>query len=71
MHTNKYLFGTDDVPQFDPEVVMRRLELLKEQLSELLDHTTYTRTKEEHDKIAHILKAIKWHEHIGEMGDDE
>ena len=71
MKTNEYLFGTNDVPEFDPEVIMRRTELLKENLSELLDHTTYTRTMHESKKIRDILKAIKWHENINKMGDDD
>ncbi len=69
MHTNKYLFGTDDVPEFPAEIIARRVELLNETLSLLLDNSTYTRSKEEADQIADILKALRWHHDISEMGD--
>ncbi len=71
MHNNKYLFGTNDVPEFPADIIARRLELLNETLSILLDNSTYTRSKEEADQIADILKAIRWHNGISEMGQSE
>lgn len=68
MHTDKHLFGTDDVPEFPNEIIMRRLELLGDNLSDLLDHSTYTRTEEEASRIADVIDAIKWHENINNMG---
>ena len=62
MHTNRYLFGedrVDEIPEFDSLVLVRRIELLNEHLSELLQ-VNY-RDRDEH-KIRDVLKAITWHE---------
>jgi len=71
MHTNKYLFGTNDVPEFPADIIARRVELLNETLEILLDNSTYTRSKKEADQIAEILKAIRWHNNINLMGQSE
>ena len=36
MSTNEYLYGTDDVPEIPAETVMRRIELLKDNLTEVM-----------------------------------
>ena len=59
--TNTYLYNTDSVPAFDPFVIMRRIELLKENLEELLNHSYYTRDAR---RVADVLKAIKFYERM-------
>lgn len=61
-HDNEYLYGKDvEVPEIDRETVMRRLELLKEHLAELLGHSYYTRDGE---RVEAVLKAIKFWERM-------
>jgi len=44
MKTNNYLYGKDvEVPEIPNEIIMRRVELLKEHLAELLDQSYHTR----------------------------
>jgi len=63
---NSYLYGKDiEVPEFPADIVMRRTELLKDHLAELLEHSFYTRDCE---RVAAILKAIDWHEDINKQG---
>jgi len=41
--TNEYLYGKDiDVPEIPEDIIMRRIELLKEHLEELLEHSYHT-----------------------------
>ena len=62
MRSNEYLYGKDvEVPEIDPLVVVRRIELLKDNLSELLEHSFYTRDGARCNKI---IKAIKHYENI-------
>ena len=58
---NIYLYGTNDVPEIPAEVVMRRLELLKENLSVLLENTW---DKRDNQHVNAILKAINYWENI-------
>jgi len=56
MKSNEYLYGEDvEVPSIPEDVVMRRLEALKEHLAELLDHSYYTRDTK---RVGSVLKAI-------------
>jgi len=60
--TNEYLYGEDvEVPEIPQEIIMRRIELLKDNLAELLDHSYYTR---DGDRCNKILKAIRFWETI-------
>ncbi len=63
--TNKYLYGSDvEVPSLDAEVIMRRIELLSDHLSELLEHSYHTRDGE---RVDAVLKAINfWQKMIKE-----
>jgi len=58
---NKYLYGTDDVPDIPAEVVMRRLELLNDALAEVKDMHYLARDNERKNAI---LKAIQFWENI-------
>ena len=62
MHSNQYLYNTDEVPEFPREVIVRRIELLREHLDELLEAHYIDR---DDAKIEAVLKAIKWHQLIG------
>lgn len=58
MLTNTYLYGTDViVPELPADVCMRRIELLKEHLEELLEHSYHTR---DNDRVRDVLKAINF-----------
>ena len=62
MKDNNYLYGEDvEVPEIPNEVVMRRIELLKDNLAELLDHSYYTRDGQ---RVNDVLKAIDFWEKI-------
>ena len=71
MRTNMEVFGTTDVPEFDELVIIRRLELLRDKLEKLLDHSSYKRTEAEAEEITRTLKDIHWHENINKMGQDD
>ena len=59
---NAYLYGEDvEVPTIPQDIVMRRIELLKDNLAELLNHSFYTR---DGDRCNAVLKAIKHWESI-------
>ena len=63
--TNEYLYGKDiDVPEIPEDIIMRRIELLKDHLEELLDHSYHTRDGE---RVNAILKAIKFWETINKQ----
>jgi len=56
MKTNNYLYGKEiEVPEIPNDIVMRRVELLKEHLSELLDQSYHTRDA---CRVSRVLKAI-------------
>ena len=58
----EYLYGTDvEVPEIPQEIIVRRIELLKEHLGELLEHSFYTR---DNKRVNAVLKAIKFWEDI-------
>jgi len=60
--TNEYLYGKDvEVPLLDSEVVMRRIELLKEHREELYE-LHYTKRDEAH--IRDVVKAISYWENM-------
>lgn len=63
MKSNEYLYGTDDVPEIPAHVIMRRVELLDEQLSELLE-TPYK--ERDIKRVRAVEEAIKFWEEIGE-----
>ena len=67
MRTNSELFGSFvEVPEFPADVIMRRIELLKDRLEALLDQSYNTRD----NLLVHdVIKAIKWHENINKMGE--
>ena len=65
MQKDSYLYGEDvEVPEIPSEIVMRRVELLKDHLAEKLEHSYHTRTSEDSIQINKILKAIDFWEHI-------
>ncbi len=60
--TNAYLYGEEvEVPEIPQEIIMRRIELLKDNLAELLDHSYYTR---DGARVEKVLKAIRFWETI-------
>jgi len=62
MKTNEYLYGSEvEVQEIPNDIVMRRLELLKEHLEQLLNHSYYTRDEE---RVRAVLKAISFWEDI-------
>ena len=62
--SNEYLYGEGvKVPEIPADVIVRRIELLKENLEELLEHSYYTRDGQ---RINDILAAIKFWETINE-----
>jgi len=60
-HTNDYLYGTDDVPDFPEDILMRRMELLKEHLEELMDIDWNQR---DGTRCNAVIKALRFHEDI-------
>ena len=65
MLTNEYLYGKEvEVPEIESYVIMRRLELLKEHLSELLKEDYMKRST---SQIIAVEKAINFWEKIGEQ----
>ena len=63
MKDNSYLYGEDiEVPEIPADIIMRRIELLKDNLEKLLDHSYHTRDTE---RCNAIFKAIKFWEQIG------
>ena len=58
---NEYLYGVKDVPSIPNDIIMRRLELLKDNLEELLEHSYYSRDS---DRVRAVLKAIKYWSNI-------
>ena len=65
MLTNEYLYGKEvEVPEIEAYVIMRRLELLKEHLSVLLEQDYMDRST---SQIIAVEKAISFWEKIGEQ----
>jgi hypothetical protein len=63
-HDNEYLYGSDvEVPEIPGDIIVRRLELLQDNLRELLDHSYHTRDGE---RVNAVLKAIDFWEKINE-----
>ena len=63
MHDNEYLYGTDDVPTIPADVIMRRIELLDEQLSDLYEVKYMDRDEK---RIRAVRKALDFWERISE-----
>ena len=64
IHEDEYLYGTEvEVPKFDDYVIMRRIELLRDNLETLLEHSYHVRDTA---RVNAILKAIKFYEQIGD-----
>lgn len=64
MKDNSYLYGEGvEVPEIDSYAIMKRIELLKEHLEELLEHSYHTRDS---DRVNAILKAINFWEKIND-----
>ena len=61
MLTNQYLYNSDEVPVIPAEVVMRRIELLQENLRELLEVNYRIRDNE---RVQTVVKAIEFWELI-------
>ena len=62
MISNSYLYGDGvDVDEIPAEIIVRRVELLKDNLSELLDQSYHTR---DGVRCNAILKAIRFWENI-------
>lgn len=62
MLTDEYLYGVEaEVPEVPSEVIVRRVELLKENLEELLDQSYHTRDGK---RCNDIIKAISFWENI-------
>ncbi len=62
--TNEYLYGEGvEVPEIPQDIIMRRVETLKENLSVLLDQSYYTRDSA---RCNTIIKAIEFWEKINE-----
>ena len=60
----EYLYGKDvEVPEIPQDVIMRRLEALKEHLAELLEHSYHTR---DNIRVSAVLKGIKFWESIND-----
>ena len=63
MKSNMYLYNTEDVPDIPQEIIVRRLELLKDHLSELMDVPIEQRGKVRL-RIHDVEKAISYWENI-------
>lgn len=64
MKTNIYLYGEDaEVPDIPPEVIVRRIEALKDNLEELLEVDYHIR---DGARCNSIIKAIKFWENIND-----
>lgn len=65
MLSNEYLYGKEvEIPDISADVIMRRIELLNEHLSELLDVHYVNR---EISRIMAVEKAIDFWSKIGEV----
>ena len=65
MHSNAYLYGEGvEVPEIDPYVIIRRLELLDDSLTEVNAVNLYERDLVKRDEI---LEAIHFWENINKV----
>ena len=65
MLTNEYLYGEDiDIPPLDIVVLQQRIELLKTNLSILLDHSYHIR---DNKRVSDVLKAIDFYEDLKKL----
>jgi len=64
MKSNKYLYNSDEVPEIPADIILKRLELLNEHLSELLD-VHYN--KRELGKVRDVERAIEFWEKMREV----
>ena len=61
MHNNNYLYGEDEVPEIPAEIIVRRVEILEENMRELLkEHYTVR----DFERCNAIRKAIDFWENI-------
>ena len=63
MKDNIYLYNTEEVPEIPNEIVVRRLELLRDNLEELLEHSYFIRDTA---RVNAVLKGIKFWENIND-----
>ncbi len=65
MKSNSYLYGEDaEIPEIPAEVIVRRIEILNEQLEEELDKHYSVR---DNARVNNIAKAIVFWETINEQ----
>jgi hypothetical protein len=64
VHSNIYLYNTEEVPEIPAHVIMRRLELLDDHLGELLEVSYMQRDLK---KIRDVENAIKFWEEMGNV----
>ena len=62
MKDNSYLYGEDaEVPEIPADIIVRRVEVLKDHLADLLDHSYHTR---DNNRVSAVIKAIDFWESI-------
>ncbi len=62
MKTNCHLYGEGvDVPKLDNDVMLKRIDLLSENLRKLLDHSYWTR---DGGRVNDVLKAIDFYRNL-------
>ncbi len=65
MKTSSYLYGEDaEIPDIPAEIIVRRVEILNEQLEEELDKHYFVR---DNSRVNNIAKAIIFWETINEQ----
>jgi len=64
INPNDYLYGKDaDVPPIPRDVIMRRIELLQDNLDVLLNHSYHTR---DGNRCNAVIKAIDFWDNIND-----
>ena len=63
MKENLYLYGTEDVPEIPNDIIVRRIELLNDHLTELYEVGMLVR---ENKRISDIFKAINFWSKLNE-----
>ena len=61
MKTNNYLYGIEDIPEVPEYVIMRRVEILRDNLQVILDESFQTR---DGNRANAIIKAISFWSNI-------